>query len=60
MGDFCLMNTVNSLIDRQHLKYVKLLIKNIKIVFYTVGLLVMNSGRPEQREVSEKLLKEAG
>lgn len=54
------MNTVNSLIDRQHLKYVKLLIKNIKIVFYTVGLLVMNSGRPEQREVSEKLLKEAG
>lgn len=59
MGDFCLMNTVNSLIDRQHLKYVKLLIKNIKIVFYTVGLLVMNSGRPEQREVSEKLLKEA-
>lgn len=60
MGDFCLMNTVNSLIDRQHLKYVKLLIKNIKIVFYTVGLLLMNSGRPEQREVSEKLLKEAG
>lgn len=60
MGDFCLMNTVNSLIDQQHLKYVKLLIKNIKIVFYTVGLLLMNSGRPEQREVSEKLLKEAG
>lgn len=60
MGDFCLMNTVNSLIDRQHLKYVKLLIKNIKIVFYTVGLLLMNSGRLEQREVSEKLLKEAG
>lgn len=59
MGDFCLMNTVNSLIDRQHLKYVKLLIKNIKIVFYTVGLLLMNSGRLEQREVSEKLLKEA-
>lgn len=60
MGDFCLMNTVNSLIDRQHPKYVKLLIKNIKIVFYTVGLLLMNSGRLEQREVSEKLLKEAG
>lgn len=60
MGDFCLMNTVNSLIDRQHLKYVKLLIKNIKIVFYTVGLLLMNSGRLEQREVPEKLLKEAG
>lgn len=60
MGDFCLMNTVNSLIDRQHLKYVKLLIKNIKIVFYTVGLLLMNTGRLEQREVSEKLLKEAG
>lgn len=60
MGDFCLMNTVNSLIDWQHPKYVKLLIKNIKIVFYTVGLLLMNSGRLEQREVSEKLLKEAG
>lgn len=39
------MNTVNSLIDQQHLKNVKLLIKNIKKkVFDTVGLLSVRSG----------------
>lgn len=39
------MNTVNLLIDQQHLKNVKLLIKNIKKkVFDTVGLLSIRSG----------------
>lgn len=35
MGDSCLMNTVISLIDQQHLKNVKLLIKNIKKPSFT-------------------------
>lgn len=55
MGDSCLMNTVNSLIDPQHLKNVKLLIKNIKKtpVFYTVGLLLTKTGRGFEKDTGK-------
>lgn len=53
MGDSCLMNTVNSLIDQQHLKNVKLLIKNIKKVFYTVGLLLIKSGEGFEKDTGK-------
>ena len=59
-GDFCLRNTVNPLIDQQHLKYVKPLIKTIAIVFYIVGLFIMKTGGGHREGLPEKLLNEAG
>lgn len=51
---------MNPLIDQQHLKYVKPLIKTIAIVFYIVGLFLMKTGGGRREGLPEKLLNEAG
>lgn len=59
-GGFCLINTVNLLLDQQHLKYAKPLIKTITIVFYIVGSFLMKIEGGCREGLPEKLLNEAG